>query len=116
MEGSSVCLNGRTDPELQISSVVGGDDRSALDASLNHAVLLAQFKVLVNVGDYEGAASLVQAAYIVHASKRDLNGASALKICAADFSIRSHAANDPTYRHHIHRKRCHVYYSWLESR
>jgi hypothetical protein len=110
-----VCLSGRTDPELPFSSVASVDDRAVCDASLNHEVLLSQFKGLFNAGDYEGAALLIQAAFMVLASRRDFNGASAVKMGAADFSIRSHVSDDFSVREHLHRKRSRVYHSWLEG-
>jgi hypothetical protein len=115
VEGPSVCLSGRTDQELTFSSVASVDDRAVCDASLNHEVLLSQFKGLFNAGDYEGAKSFMQAAFMVLASRRDFNGASALKMGAADVSIRSHVSDDYSVREHLHRKRSRVYYSWLEG-
>ena len=76
-----------------------GFERSASVASLsreiqaagNHEVLLSQFKVLVDAGDHEGAASTIQAAYMVVASNGDFSGASALKLSAAHLTCRSDA-------------------------
>jgi hypothetical protein len=115
VEGPSVCLSGRKDQELTSSSVASGDDRAVCDASLNLEVLLSQFKGLFNAGDYEGAKSFMQAAFILLASRRDFNGASALKMGAADVYRRSHVSDDYSVLEHLHRKRSRLYYSWLEG-